>query len=114
MSLDIDLIEDGVTVYTCNITNNLSKMIQAFDRKYYLALWHPYTLEDFRGHSEVMANELVSYYEETLLELTKNRKEYERYNSPNGWGTYDDFLPTLVQLISYCHKYPKSVIHTTS
>lgn len=114
MSLDIDLIEAGVTVFTCNITNNLNKMVQAFGQKYYLALWHPYSLEVFEDCLEIIANDLIPYYEDTLLELLKNRKEYERYNSPNGWGTYEDLLNFLVQLISYCHKYPKSVIQTSA
>lgn len=111
MSLDIHLIEDGVTVYTCNITNNLKNMVQAFGEKYYLILWKPQELEIFTSLSEIQAKDLIFFYEEILIELIRNRKEYERYNSPNGWGTYDDLLNFLVQLVSYCHKYPKATVH---
>lgn len=108
MSLDIELIENDVTVYSCNITNNLQNMVSAFSEKHCMVLWHPETLEFFE--TSILANEIVYHYEEILEELLKNRKEYERYNSPNGWGTYDDLLSFLVQLISYCHKYPKALV----
>lgn len=114
MSLDIDLIEDGVTVYSGNITNNLIEMVSAFGKNYYLVLWYPEQLEALIGVIDIQAKDLLFFYEEILNELIKNRKEYERYNSTNGWGTYDDLLIFLVQLISYCYKYPKAVVHTSS
>ena len=31
-----------------------------------------------------------------IKELTDNRKKYEKYNSPNGWGSIDDAIEALI------------------
>lgn len=110
MSLDIELLDNSVSVLNLNITNNLNKMVQQYSYEHYLAIWHPYDLNSLDKCRPLLAIDVVNYYEETLIEFLHNRKEYERYNSSNGWGTYDDMVSFLTQLISYCHKYPTATL----
>lgn len=58
-------------------TYNLRPMFVAcMDWEYEQGKWYPMT-------------EVLPKIEHGIDELTKHRKKYEKYNSPNGWGTLD-------------------------
>ncbi len=42
--------------------------------------------------------------------MVMNKEEYEKLNSPNGWGLYENAVPWLIELIQKCKDYPDSVI----
>ncbi len=112
MSLNITLKLDNVNVYELNITNNLIPMVDAYSPTYGTLLWHPYEVASLITEGVVLARSIVYFYEDLLVELLRNRNTYERYNPTNGWGSYTLLINSLTELISYCHKYPKSVVET--
>jgi hypothetical protein len=75
-----------------NITFNLNKMFSwALDCEYWID-----EVEGFKG-SEV-APKLAKAISKMLL----NKSEAEKYNSPNGWGTYPNALRFLTLFCQEC------------
>ena len=40
-------------------------------------------------------DEVINYIERGIKELHTNRKEYKKYNPPNGWGSIDSAIEAL-------------------
>jgi hypothetical protein len=109
-------------VYGANITHNLGEM--AKKAGIYEALWRPYRLkegynvpeEDHQAEYDFEENNLVKAYEiiaiiEKGLEDLKSRPEYfKQFNSPNGWGMYDNFVPFVEEYLKALKEYPESFI----
>lgn len=113
MTVNIELKENNVSVYYTSISEAFLPTIQAYSPIYCTLLCKPNNLDIAVVDGVVFSRTIVFYYEELLAELIRNRKTYERY-SPSTWlGSYDDLLKILVELVSYCHKYPKAVITTS-
>jgi hypothetical protein len=101
MSLDIDLLRIEPTVlYGTNITHNLNKMADALG--VYQILWHP---EEW-----TRAAELIKPLQGAIKRMLENPDEWRAYDAPNSWGTYDDFLPWLQDLLRACEKWPDAWI----
>lgn len=95
-----------------NITHNLNEManhipIKLKDREttlYYIC-WRPEEL------FETPTTDLVL---EGLLQgiwfMIYHRKELLKYNSPNGWGTYDGFMKFLLNYKQACEDNPDCII----
>jgi hypothetical protein len=79
------LEEKEECVYDANITHNLGAM--AAEAGIYQALWRPEELEITK------ANELIDPLEKGLKDLKEKPEYYEKFNSPNGWGLYEHFVP---------------------
>jgi hypothetical protein len=119
MSLDVDLkikrwvsydgcktfVQDYETIYSANITHNLGEMAQ--EAGIYYALWRPEEIGKTR------ASEIISLLEKGLTKLKENPKHYEKFNSPNGWGIYKNFVPFVEKYLSACKKYPNSIIEVS-
>lgn len=69
-----------------NPTYNLSEMFRAC------------TGWDFEQSKYYNAAEVLPKIQHGINELTINRKEYIKYNDPNGWGTVDGALSALKSL----------------
>jgi hypothetical protein len=80
------------TIYSGNITHNLTSMAKAVSEDFYKALWRPNELFDRIEGSEVLAQEIIPFIEVGLKELRSNKEKYEVYNAPNRWGMYDDLV----------------------
>jgi len=107
MSLDIYLeyeVEPGQwsTVYSANITHNLNVMATAAG--FYNQLWRG----DECGIET--AGELAPHLDDGINELKSNPYKYRKMDSENGWGTFRDFLPWLVDLYLACRKYPNAIV----
>lgn len=103
MSLDVSLIDRmPVEVYDANITHNLAEM--ADKAGVYHALWRP----EEKGWKR--AKDIIAALEDGLQRLKDNREYYEQFNSPNGWGTYEHFVPFVEAYLEACKKYPKAKI----
>lgn len=90
-------------VYDSNITHNLGEMADKVGIYYHL--WRPEEL------NITQAKELIVALEVGLEDL-KNRKEYyEQFNSPNGWGMYEHFVPFVEEYLNACKEYPNAKIH---
>jgi hypothetical protein len=107
-------------VYRCNITHNLGKM--ASEAGIYEALWRPYRLRDdyiksgldeeyeYESRTVILAQELIPYLEKGLEDLEMRPEHFEKWNSPNGWGTYINFVSFVCEYLQACKEYPKAVV----
>ena len=136
MSLDVTLYknyhvtyDEGKTLepqreslYTANITHNLGEM--AAEAGLYEALWRPYQLkegynipeDDYDAEYEyeeanlVRAHEIIEIIEKGLEDMKARPKHYEKFNSPNGWGMYHNFVPWIEEYLKALKKYPESFV----
>ena len=136
MSLDIYLYREKRTsydkgktytdslecVYDSNITHNLGSMAQKAGL--YEALWRPYMLhkewkdnflddeqEDmFEEGVTMYAKDIISKIEEGLKFLKRKPEYFEEFNSPNGWGKYEHFVPFVENYLNACKEYPEAIV----
>jgi hypothetical protein len=116
MSLDIYLLKHKVKndaedynsddeLYWANITHNLGEM--AHVAGFYRALWRPEEM------GITTAKELTPYIKKGIIQLIKHPETFKVYDSPNGWGTYDNFLPWLTKLLVELYKYPEAYVYAS-
>lgn len=103
MGLDITLTLPGSDEpeYSTNITHNLARMADAAN--IYPILWEVGEDEDIRAET------VYPLLQEGLSEMILYPETYEIFNATNGWGTYDNFVPWLFELIQACRKYPTAI-----
>jgi len=104
MSLDVSLLERKLTeVYEANITHNLGNM--AKEAGIYYHLWRPEEIgiTKARGLIEPLAIGLAL--------LKSDPERFEKFNSPNGWGMYKNFVPFVEKYLRACEEHPGSKIH---
>ena len=94
--------EDTEQVYWANITHNLNKM--AREAGIYEALWRPEEI------GKTKASEIVELLEKGLTDLKARPKHFEKFNSPNGWGMYEHFVPFVEKYLEACKEYPVAII----
>jgi hypothetical protein len=114
MSLDVTLYVDVdtggkelyyVELYNANITHNLTDM--AKEAGIYKYLWRP---------AEVnckYAKDIVDKVEEGLIKLRNYPLKFKQYDSPNGWGDYEHFVPWVANYLEACKQYPKALIEVS-
>ena len=109
MSLDFCLHYevDGneITVFDRNITHNLCKM--ADKAGIYYALWCP----EEKGWET--AKDITPTLEKGLAKLKEKPAYYKKFNSENGWGMYEHFVPFVEEILTACKKYPNAVIYVS-
>lgn len=94
--------EQNETVYNANITHNLGKM--AGEAGVYIALWRPEEI------GKKKAGEIVELLEKGLADLKARPEHFEKFNSPDEWGMYGDFVPFVQKYLKACKKYPDAII----
>lgn len=99
MGLDFALVSE---VFDTNITHNLHFM--AKKAGIYECLWCP----DEGGY--YYARDIIEPLMSGLENLKNNREYYEYFNSPNGWGTYEQFVPFVEEILNNCRKFPDAII----
>jgi len=99
MSLDVTLSK---SVYSANITHNLGKM--ASEAGIYQALWRP----EEEGYYQ--ASDLIEPLTKGLALLTANPEKFKAFNSPNGWGIYEHFVPFVAKYLEACVAHPNANI----
>lgn len=98
MSLDFYLTQDGEEVFHRNITHNLGQM--AKEAGIYKCLWRP----DENGITK--ASQCIEPLIDGLSRLVTDPAKYETFNSPNGWGMYEHFVPFVFAVLQACRTYP--------
>lgn len=105
MSLDVDLIEvRRVSVHSQNITHNLTTM--ADEAELYRPLWRP------KECGVAVARDLIGPLYRGIRQMERNPLYFRQFDAPNGWGTYDQFLPWLRELKQRCEDYPDAEVVT--
>lgn len=107
MSLDVYLIQkkckhcgnrpDG---FHANITHNLTRM--AREAGIYKAVWRP------EECGITKAKHLIPALKAGIAVMKTNKNWFKNFNSPNGWGLYENFLPWLERYLEACEKMPKA------
>lgn len=105
MSLDFYLYAGGRNIVNHNITHNLNRMAEAAG--IYGALWRP----DENGF--VRAGEIIPLLREGLIKMWGDPEHYKTFDAPNGWGTYDNFVPWVGRVLADCETYPDAVIQVS-
>lgn len=97
--------EDNEQVYWGNITHNLGGM--AGEAGIYEALWRPEELD------KTKAGEIVDLLETGLADLKARPEYFQKFDSPNGWGMYEHFVPFVEKYLGACKEYPDAVIEVS-
>jgi hypothetical protein len=103
MSLDVTLTKVmPTTVFSSNITHNLGGMARVAG--IYKALWYP----DMIGITK--AAQLIEPLWVGLALLKSDPKKFEKFNSPNGWGMYEHFVPFVEKYLEACQDNPDAEV----
>lgn len=104
MSLDFTLTtKSGRMVFEKNITHNMTDMAKVAG--IYNVLWRPLENRFLTGADCVKTIKLG-------LERLENDQEYfEKFNSPNGWGTYAIFVPSVRDILEACKDFETALVH---
>jgi len=110
MSLDVYLKDPTATydiddLYQANITHNLGEM--ADKAGIYKALWRPEEI------GAKVANDIVEILEKGLNDLKTRPEYFKQFDSPNGWGMYEHFVPFVEEYLNACKEYPKAIINVS-
>jgi hypothetical protein len=92
-------------VYDANITHNLGKM--AKEAGIYQHLWRPEELDIKQ------AKELIPALAEGLLQLKADPDKFKKYNSSNGWGLYENFVPFVENYLKACIDHPDALVRVS-
>ncbi len=103
MSLDLYLIDEcphcgREDTITFNITHNLGRMATAAG--IYRCLW----CAEESGYAT--AQDIIPTLTEGVKKMDNDPERFEKFDAPNGWGTYDDFLPWLKKVLKACIDNP--------
>jgi hypothetical protein len=106
MSLDVYLeAVRTCVVYDSNITHNLNRMADAAG--IYRHLWRP----DEIGITT--AAQLIEPLQTGLALMKSDPARYEAFNSPNGWGRYQDFVPWVEAYLRACEDNPDATVRVS-
>lgn len=98
MSLTVKLVRKEYLVYL-NITHNLG------------AMWEEAGIYDALYNSAGMeASEVLPVLVNGLSDMIAYPEKYKKYNSPNGWGLYENAVPWLAELIKGFNENPDAII----
>ena len=99
-----DEFSDGEELWSANITHNLGRM--ARESGFYQELWRQEEIPIIK------ASQLIEPLRAGIARLKERPKYYKQFDAPNGWGTYEQFLPWLDELLSACATWPHADVHT--
>jgi hypothetical protein len=106
VSLDVYLTAVRPTeVYSANITHNLGRM--AKEAGIYQALWRPEEI------GITTAGQLIEPLTAGLALLKSDPPRFEAFNSPNGWGMYEHFVPFVEGYLAACKANPDAEIEVS-
>ena len=89
-------------VYSANITHNLGRM--AAEAGIYDCLWRP------DEHGITRASQLIEPLRNGLVVMRADRARFEAFNSPNGWGLYENFVPWVARYLEACEAHPTATV----
>lgn len=99
MSLDIYLSEmREVDIFSHGITHNLNKMAELAG--IYKCLWHP------SENGITKAYQLVQPLIDGLTLMKEYPEQFKKLDAKNGWGTYEQFIPWIEELLKACRDNP--------
>lgn len=104
MSLDVTLTSaDGTELYWANITHNLNKMAE--EAGIYDCLWRP------EENGITHARQIIEPLSTGLALMVTHKAQFEQFNPPNGWGSWDGFVPWCAEYLQACRDNPDALVH---
>jgi len=97
--------KDNEEVYESNITHNLGTM--AGEAGIYKALWRPEEIQKEK------AGDIIELLEKGLTDLKARPEYFKTFNSPNGWGMYQHFVPFVEKYLNACKENPECIIEVS-
>lgn len=97
--------EEKELLYDTNITHNLGEM--ASKDGIYEALWRPEEI------GAKYAKDIIEIVEKGLADLKARPEYFEKFNSSNRWGTYEDFVPFVSDYLNALKENLDSEIHVS-
>lgn len=91
------------TVFDINITHNLGAMAE--EAGLYTALWRP------EENGFVYAKDIIPILKKGLTLLKSDPERFKKFNSPNGWGLYKNFVTFVEKVLAACQSLPDSIIN---
>lgn len=92
-------------LYDSNITHNLGKM--AAEVGIYEACWRPEEI------GATKAKDIIGKLALAVDLMKKEPERFKKFDSPNGWGTYKDFLPWVESYLKACEENPDATIEVS-
>lgn len=123
MSLDVMLYNEKMDSETCpkckeeieiaqrsylfdaNITHNLGTM--AKELGIYEIVWRPEEV------GVKTAEELISPLIKGIAKAESDPAYYRTFDSPNGWGKYEHFIPWLKKYLAACIENPNAIVRVS-
>ncbi len=115
MSLDVYLTDKGpcphcgqtadIEVFSANITHNLASMAKA--ALVYGIVWRP------EENGVESASQLIVPLQSAIDAMGANPGKCEECNPPNGWGSFDSFLPWLRDYLEACKQHPCATVRAS-
>lgn len=100
-SQDADQLDE---VYCGSVTDNLFSM--ASEAGLFDCLWNN------KGSIRATADlDLIEPLRSGIELLKSDPNRFRVYDSPNGWGTYDQFVPWLEELLKECIDCPECLVY---
>jgi hypothetical protein len=101
-NLYYEIDNNRIEVFSKNITHNLNHMADAAG--IYDVLWEA----DNKGY--IYGKDIVPILKKGLKDLKAKPDHYKQFNSPNGWGMYEHFVPFVEAVLEACKQYPNAYI----
>lgn len=92
-------------IYTANITHNLATMADQVGL--YNPLWRPHAV------NVTHAKHLIEPLRAGIATLKNEPARFEELSPPNGWGSYENFVPWLEKLLVACEAWPSAAVQVT-
>lgn len=89
-------------VFKTNITHNLNEMAE--EAGIYEACWRPEEI------GAVYAKDIIPILESGYEKMKNDPEYFKKFDSSNGWGTYDQFLPWIFEYLNACRLFPDAII----
>lgn len=103
MSLDVMLIRmQPIAVFSSNITHNLNKMAE--EAGIYKHLWRPESI------GITKAKQLIEPLKTGIALMKSDPERFKKFDTENGWGTYEHFIPWIEKYLIACEQYPDAEI----
>lgn len=90
------------TFYSANITHNLGGMAKEAGIDQHL--WRPKSI------GITKASELIEPLRAAVALLKSDRARFEKHNSKNGWGLYQNFVPFVENYLAACEAHPDATV----
>jgi len=91
--------------FSANITHNLGKM--AAEAGIYEIVWRP------EENGIEIASQLIEPLSKAIAEMEADPDRFRTFDSPNGWGLYDNFIPWLKEYLAACKERPSARVSTS-